>query len=230
MESQYNKLRELSKKVGGFYEKIYVPVLQALPWLDADGNSLKTATEKVISNVAFPAYEFSSYKNQKESQQIIDRLQSRCNELESIFKEMQVDLRPILDELPPQNRTWKEVQAMIPKWKDLSSTDALPLRVHKAIEGSFHRSLGTETEKPLLGQTVTQDTVCRNTESIVDSHEAVLGKLIAHKVRHMHERGRSDHDIVVNFGTHGFWLDRGFLNTLRKAHRYKDQKGYGKGF
>ncbi|WP_411027470.1 hypothetical protein, partial [Salmonella sp. s54925] len=64
MENQYNQLLSISKTVSAFYENVYAPVLQTLPWIDK-GDGFKIASEKVLGNIAFPAYEISSYKNQK---------------------------------------------------------------------------------------------------------------------------------------------------------------------
>lgn len=136
MESQYNQLLSLSKTVGAFYEDVYAPVLQALPWID-DGTGLKTASEKVLSNITFPTYELSNYKNQKASQQTIAKLRQRCDELESIYHTMQDELRPLLEKLPLNDRSWEKLKEMVPKWKNLNSSDALPLSMHQAVEESF---------------------------------------------------------------------------------------------
>ena len=62
MEKQYNCLLSTFKIVGTFYENVYSPVLQALPWLDKE-DGLKTASEKILVNLAFFAYDVSAYKN-----------------------------------------------------------------------------------------------------------------------------------------------------------------------
>ena len=65
MEKLYKRLLSTSKSVGNFYENVYSPVLQALPWLDKK-DDLKTASEKVLGNLAFVAYDLSVYKERKE--------------------------------------------------------------------------------------------------------------------------------------------------------------------
>lgn len=51
--------------------------------------------------------------------------------------------------------------------------------------------------------------------SAVSPAESVLGKLMAEKIKSMHAQGKSDHDIAVEFGSHGLWLERSFLHAIR---------------
>ena len=206
MESQYNQLLSLSKTVGAFYEDVYAPVLQALPWID-DGTGLKTASEKVLSNITFPTYELSNYKNQKASQQTIAKLRQRCDELESIYHTMQDELRPLLEKLPLNDRSWEKLKEMVPKWKNLNSSDALPLSMHQAVEESFF------SKNMLMVMSATNFT--RPAAPAVSPAESVLGKLMAEKIKSMHAQGKSDHDIAVEFGSHGLWLERSFLHAIR---------------
>ncbi|KAJ7388805.1 hypothetical protein OS493_035589 [Desmophyllum pertusum] len=136
MEQQYNQLLATSKTVGDFYQNVYAPVLQTLPWID-NGDGLKTASEQVLGNLAFPAFELSTYKNQKPDPKTIERLRARHVALETIYKNMQDELRPLLELLPANERTWENLQQMVPKWKDLNSSDLLPEDMLKAVEDSF---------------------------------------------------------------------------------------------
>lgn len=206
MESQYNQLLSTSKTVGAFYANVYAPVLQTLPWIDK-GDGLKTASEKVLGNLSFPAYELSSYKNQKENQQTIERLRARCSELESIYQQMQDELRPLLATMPAEDRTWEKLQQMVPKWKNLSSSDLLSKSMHKAVQGSF----SSPGDKAMLLASRTGG----ETGPEMGTADAVLAKLMAEKIKSLHGKRESDHTIALTFGSHGFWLDRGFLNTIR---------------
>lgn len=206
MESQYNQLLAKSKTVSAFYENVYAPVLQTLPWID-DGNGLKTASEKVLGNIAFPAWELSSYKNQPENQKTINGLRSRCDQLDAIYKQMQAELQPLLAKMPPQDRTWEKLQAMVPQWKNLSGPNVLPNSMHKAVEDSFAPSPPVMKSRRALARA---DPAVK-----VSTDEDVLGKLMAEKIKSLHAKGDSDHAIAVTFGSHGFWLGRHFLNSLR---------------
>lgn len=207
MESQYNQLLSLSKTVSAFYENVYAPVLQTLPWID-DGTGLKTASEKVLGNIAFPAYELSTYKNQKADQQTLAKLRERCDELESVYHKMQDELRPLLEKLPPNERSWEKLQEMVPKWKKLNSSDALPLSMHQAVEESFF------SRNMMMVMSATHGTRRAATPAIPPD-ESLLGKLMAEKIKSMHAKGDSDHDIAVAFGSHGLWLERSFLHAIR---------------
>ena len=106
MEKQYNQLLAVSKTVGAFYENVYAPVMRTLPWLDR-GDDFKMATEKVLGNLAFPSYELSSYKNKPENPGTMALLRARCNDLKSVYQNMQDELKPLLDNIPEQDRTWE---------------------------------------------------------------------------------------------------------------------------
>lgn len=205
MENQYNQLLALSKTVGAFYENVYSPVIQTLPWIDK-GEGLKTASEKVLGNLAFPAFEFSTYAHQKESQETIDCLRKRCDELQSIYQQMQNELRPLLDKLPPQDRTWEKLQEMVPKWKNVKSSDLLSFNMHRAVAESFASSSPGRAMELIA---------VKASGPPISPSDAVLGKLMAEKIRLLHEKGESNHAISVAFGSHGMWLDSGFLNRLR---------------
>lgn len=205
MESQYNQLLSTSKTVSDFFENVYAPILQTLPWIDKE-DGLKTASEKVLGNIAFPVYELSTYKSQKENQQTIDRLRVRCNELESIYQQMKDELQPVLAMMPAEDRTWEKLQEMILKWKNHSSSDLLSKDMHKAVHESF-ASVRTE-EIPVIA-------AATGSATATGTADAVLAKLIAEKIKSLHREGESDHSIALTFGYHGHWLDRGFLNTIR---------------
>ena len=210
MESAYNNLLALSKTVSGFYENVYAPVLQTLPWID-DGNGLKTASEKVLGNIVFPAWELCSYKNKPDSdQKTINYLRDRYNQLDAIYSQMQSELRPLLAKLPPQDRTWANLTAMVPQWKKLSGPNILPKSMHVAVEDSF-----TPTPTSLHAMTSRRRASPQSNPAVkVSTDEDVLGKLMAEKIRALHAKGDSDHQIAVTFGSHGLWLDRGFLDSL----------------
>ncbi|KAL9985976.1 hypothetical protein ACROYT_G000027 [Oculina patagonica] len=211
MESQYNQLLAKSKTVSAFYENVYAPVLQTLPWID-DGNGLKTASEKVLGNIAFPAWELSTYKNQPEDQKTINTLRARCDQLDAIYKQMQDELQPVLNMIPnTQDRTWKNLQAMVPQWKNLTGPKPLPDSMHKAVEDSFALSPNVMPVTTSRRRTLAQPDPAVQ----VSSDEGVLGKLMAEKIKSLHAKGDSDHTIAVTFGSHGFWLGGHFLNSLR---------------
>ena len=202
MEKQYNQLLALSKTVSAFYENVYAPVMQTLPWL-VKGDDFKVATEKVLGNLAFPAYEISSYKNKPESPETMAKLRARCNDLESIHKKMQDELQPLLDKIPEQDRTWKKLQEMVPEWQKLNSSDELPYNVYRAVEKSYnwHRSAAKELlVVPSGGPTVS-------------SSDDLLGKLMAEKIKSLRESGEGD--VREIFGSHGLWLAGSFLHRLR---------------
>lgn len=232
MEKQYNQLLSLSKTVSDFYENVYAPVLQTLPWLD-EGDSLKTASEKVLGNIAFYAYKQSSYNN-KNDQETTSKLSTRCSELKLIYKKMQTDLRPILSDLPAEDQSWENLKKMIPKWKSMSSSDLLPLTTHKAVYASFAsiqnkasnaRGAAFAIDVP----TAVTDTIHSSLAWISsmltgkkmtvqtddDAAEGVLAKMMAAKIKFSHEKGESDFSIASKFGCDGFWLDRGFLHRIR---------------
>lgn len=206
MESQFNQLLSLSKTVGAFYEDVYAPVLQALPWID-DGTGLKTASEKVLGNITFTVFELSTYKNQKTSQPTLVKLRQRCQELESIYHKMQDEMRPLLEKLPPSDRSWDKLKDMVPKWRNLSSSEVLPLSMHYAVEESF------SSKNMLMVMAATNFT--RPAAPTLPPDESMLGKLMAEKIKSMHAQGKSDHDIAVEFGSHGLWLERSFLHAIR---------------
>ena len=206
MESQYNLLLSKSKTVGDFFENVYAPTLQTLPWIEKE-DGLKTASEKVLGNIAFPAYELSSYKNQKETPETIERLRARCNELESIYQQMQDELKPILEMLPAEERTWEKMREMLPQWKNLSSSDLLSKSMHEAVRKSFDPVEPVALSRSFGGREIA--------ESHGPTAHDILAKLMAKKIQALHREGKSDHSIAVTFGSHGFWLDRGFLNTIR---------------
>ena len=203
MENQYNELLALSKTVSDFYENVYAPVLQTLPWYD-EGDGLKIASEKVLGNIAFPVYEMSTYKN-KNDEASLNYLRARCDELKSIYEKMQSDLRPILYELPPHDQNWDQLRKMIPIWQNISSSDLLPHSTHKAVYESFV-SLSSITSG--FGAGVTS-------QPYDDSGaEAALGKVMAAKIRSLKENGVPESSIALKFGSDGFWLDRAFLHRI----------------
>lgn len=199
MESLYNQLLAKSKTVGHFYENVYAPVLQTLPWID-NGN-LTFASMEVLGNMAFPHHKLSSYKTQQENPILADGLSTRCKKLDRIYKQMQDELQPVLAKMPPQDRTWEKLQEMVPKWKNLCSSDVLPNSMHQAVEDSFAITSTTGGTKPL--------------SSSVPTDQEVLGKLMADKIKSLQAKGESDHAIAVTFGSSGYWLERSFLNSLR---------------
>lgn len=211
MESQYNQLLSISKTVSAFFENVYAPILQTLPWIDK-GDGLKTASEKVLGNIAFPAYELSTYKSQNENQQTIEHLRVRCNKLESIYQQMQDELQPVLAMMPAEDRTWEKLQEMIPKWKNYSSSDLLSKSMHKAIEESF--ASVSYKEIPATATAL----IPTATGTATATADDVLAKLMAEKITYLHREGESDHSIALTFGYYGYWLDRGFLNTIRGDH------------
>ena len=196
MERQYNLLLSASKTVGNFYENVYSPVLQALPWLDKN-DGLRSASEKVLGNLAFVAYDLSVYKQQNENQQSIKGLRARRKELESIYQKMQDELQPLLEMAPDQDGTWEKLQGMAVEWKELSHHNLLPHRLHKAVENYSGQRTKDEGE---LG---------------ISAGEAVLAKLMAEEIKSLIKKGESDHSIALEFGAEGHWLDRAFLHTLR---------------
>lgn len=196
MEKQYNRLLSTSKTVGAFYENVYSPVLQALPWLDKE-DGLRTASEKVLGNTAFLAYEFSVYTHRKESERAAERLRTRRKQLESIYKKMQDEIRPLLAMTPDRDGTWDTLQEMALEWNDLSHYDLLPLRLHQAVEYYFAQGAKDVNEPNISGA------------------ETVLTKLMAKEIKLLIDKGESDHAIALAFGSEGHWLDRGFLNRLR---------------
>ena len=204
MEHQYNELLVLSKTVSNFYENVYAPVLQTLPWFD-EGDGLKIASEKVLGNIAFPAYGMSTYKN-KNDEASLNYLRARYDELKSIYEKMQSDLRPILSDLPPHDQNWQQLQKMIPIWQKISSSDLLPHSTHKAVHESFV-SLSSNTGG--FGAVLTS---LPNDDF---GAEAALAKVMAAKIRSLHENGESDSSIALKFGSDGFWLDRAFLHRIR---------------
>ena len=201
MENLYNQLLAKSKTVGDFYENVYAPVLQTLPWIE-QGNGLTFASVEVLGNMAFPVYKFASYKNQEENPVLIDCLSTRCKKLDSSYKQMQDELRPVLAKIPSQDRTWEKLQEMVPKWKNLCSSDMLPNSMHQAVEDSFAVTSTTGGTKPLSSLSVPTD-------------QEVLGKLMADKIKSLQAKGESVHAIAVTFGSSGYWLERSFLNSLR---------------
>ena len=191
MEKQYNRLLSTSKIVGTFYENVYSPVLQALPWLDKE-DGLKTASEKILGNLAFFAYDVSAYNNRDESKETIERLGARRKELEDIYEKMKDKLRPILAMAPDGNGTWEKLQEMALEWKELSHHNFLPHRMYHAVEYYFAQG-AKNLGKPN-----------------VSAGEAFLAKLIAEEVKLLIEKGESDHAIALVFGTEGHWLDNAF--------------------
>lgn len=177
MESQYNQLLSTSKTVGAFYEDVYAPVLQTLPWIDT-GDGLNTASEKVLGNLAFPAYELSSYKNQTD-ENLIEHLRARRSELESIYQKMQDELRPLIAKMPVKDQTWEKLQEMVPKWKNLSSSDLLPYNIHKAVE-EFYASSNPIQSSDMTGRSSTSP----------DVSTSVLGKLMADEIKSLHKKRR----------------------------------------
>lgn len=196
MEEEYKRLLSTSNTVGNFYENVYSPVLQTLPWLDKE-DGLKTASEKVLGNLAFLAYDLSAYKHQKVSKQTTERLRARGKELQSIYQKMQDELRPLRAMAPDGNGTWDKLQEMAVEWKELSHHNLLPHRMHHAVEYYFAQGAKDVGEPH------------------ISAGEAVLAKLIAKEVKFLIEKGESDHAIALVFGTEGHWMDRTFLNTLR---------------
>jgi hypothetical protein len=212
MENQYNELLTLSKTVSDFYENVYAPVLQTLPWFD-EGDGLKVASEKVLGNIAFPAYEMSAYKNKNDEE--TNHLRTRCNELKAIYDKMQKELRPILSDLPPNDQNWERLRKMIPIWKNMSNSDLLPHSVHKAVHEAFaFLSSGNVASSPMctMADTAAVETSLPSDES---QAEDVLAKMMSAKINSWHREGKSDFAIALKFGSDGFWLDRGFLHRIR---------------
>jgi len=205
MEKQYNQLLTQSRTVSDFFENVYAPTLQTLPWLAQD-DSLKTVSEKVLGNIAFPSYELSNYKNKEENQETINQLRHRHDELESIYQQMQNELRPILAVMPPDQRSWENLKDMLPKWKNLSKSDLLPKGIHKTIHSSF--------SAPVCRNAAVLAVAAAETEKSNQADD-ILASLMAERIKSLHREGHSDHAIAKTFGSHGFWLDRGFLNTIR---------------
>ncbi|CAB4016836.1 Hypothetical predicted protein [Paramuricea clavata] len=208
MENQYNELLSLSKIVSDFYENVYAPALQTLPWID-EGDGLKIASEKVLGNIAFPAYALSTHKN-KNDQETFSHLRTRCNELKSIYDKMQNELRPILSDLPVHDQNWEKLKEMIPMWQGMSGSDVLPKSTHKAV----HKSFVFLSQNVASGEMSTIDADGAAASDNAKA-EAALAKLIAEKIKFFHQQGKSDSSIALTFGSDGFWLDRGFLHSIR---------------
>ena len=198
MEKEYNLLLSWSKTAGDFYENIYAPVLQALPWLDSN-DGLKSATKKVLGNMAFPAYEFSSYKDKKNAAGERQTLVRRRIELETIYEKMQADLRPLLRKAGIETDDWTQLTKMLPQWKELVHFNPLHRDIHIALQKSF--GLETNSDVSVLN---------RDSDGF-----RLLVKLMADKTKDMIEKGMSNEEIAHTFGAEGYWLEGSFLDSLR---------------
>lgn len=200
MESQYNQLLSVSKYVSDFYENVYAPVMQTLPWLEPRKSALQDVAGKVLPNLAFPAFEFSSYKD-KNDHDTITKLRTRCEELKAVYQTMQDDIRNILLISGIQEDNWKQLADMTTSWKKLGSYEILPQQIFVAIKRCLLSS-NTDTAPMLAG-------------SHLNMSEDVLARLIADKIKVLMSEGESNHDIIHVFGIEGHWLDSHFLDTLR---------------
>ena len=99
---------------------------------------------------------------------------------------------------------------MIPKWRNLSSSDLLPHSTHSAVHKSFANLNDNDSTSNVMMLAITGE---GNRYS--SNAEDVLAKLMAAKIKSLHQKGETDSTIALTFGNDGFWLDRGFLNRIR---------------
>ncbi|MCG8620615.1 MAG: hypothetical protein MJE68_01270 [Proteobacteria bacterium] len=209
MEEEYKSLLTISKTVSVFYETVYAPVLQGLPWLDT-GNNLQTVTEKILPNLAYVGYELSSYKDKKEDEKITASLRARHQLLESMYQKMQDELRPIMKTAGIQGDKWKQLAEMVPEWNKLSKSNVLPLGIHNEIKHSISPS--ANMQRLLVEKSYTST----STSTSSTSGEAGLARLMADKIKSLIAEGESDSSITILFGTQGHWLEQSFVNSFRK--------------
>ena len=194
MENEYNQLLATSKDVGDFYENVYAPIMQALPWLEPREKSLQNVAGRVLPNLAFPAFQFSSYKD-KEGQEDIAKIVARRDELNGVNKVMQDDLRPMLVIAGIKDNNWKQFASMTTHWKKLAHHNLLPKRILTCIKSSYAESLIADAD--------------------CNMSEVALAKLIADKIKVLLTQGKNNHDITMEFGVEGHWLGSYFLDCLR---------------
>lgn len=187
-----------SKSVSDFYENVYAPIMQTLPWLEPRENALQDVAGRVLPNLAFPAFQFSSYKG-KENQDTIGKIRTRRNELEAVARIMHDDLRPLLAIAGIEENDWSQFAAMTTDWKELAHYNLLPKRINICIKSCFVSTC------------------------VSDNHnvsEVALAKLIADKIKAFITNGKNNHDIIMAFGVEGHWLENHFLDTLRHELKY----------
>lgn len=189
----YKSLLELSKPVSDFYENVYAPVLQTLPWLDKN-KTFVTTTEKVLSNIAFPSPESSSYMQNSESK-TKETLAKRESELKTTYDKMQADIRVVLKSAGIKTDDWAALTAIVSQIKKLKHHQLLSRDIHAAI----HKHFNSENE---AGANAVN----------------LLAKLIAVEIREMIKNGKRNGEIVYKFGTEGYWIDSHFVDNLRFSH------------
>lgn len=95
---------------------------------------------------------------------------------------------------------------MVLKWKNFNSLDVFFLSMYQVVEELFF------FKNMLMVMFVIN--FIRLVVFVVLFVEFVFGKLMVEKIKFMYVQGKSDYDIVVEFGFYGFWLERFFLYVI----------------